>query len=827
MSLRDSEEECNELTSLSIDAPDTSTGVTTFVQEACTTVEVAGSTYVPSTLVHPSEDIQDLKRYFERPRLIHSAAIPTGTRASSFQWNASGATIFTSWFPNGFNRLMGVYGVRFSVVFSLQVAATPFHQGVLALGWQYAIASNSSNRYFRGNRAETITNLPHARLDLSADTMVTLKIPFMFHTEFMSLPESEQINAEYGSLALAEILHVVAVAGISAPTFKLYVHLEDMELFGAAPMTYSTIALQAGKKVHGKSPMEEEADSTKRPISTTLSNVSHIVKKFQGVPLLSSYATTAKWLLDATAGTAKAFGYSKPTIEEVPVKMTNYTTVCEHNVDAPSQAVVLSAYGSNRLKIDPVFSGTDVDEMSLKYVTSQYSQICIGSISTANTHGAAIYGTNVGPASMWFRTPLTAPYGNLPLPDTAGAAANSFMPSSVMFWSSMFRCWRGGFKYRFTFAKTKHHAGRVMVSYSPSFTATTNATVYATCPGPEISSSLLQPFGYSKVFDLKDSNVFEFEVPYTSPYPFTYWYDAIGGLVMSIMDPLQAPSVVASTIYFMVEVCAADDYELALPSGVRFPALPQGTIVTQSSKKLAGVESAQVSELTVGEKTNSVKQLIAIPTWNLGVMPATSYLTVSLFPWYYHRDPTTAIPAPAAAARYCAFSYGGNAATCYVYARGGTDYHAYAQNNSNTTFEFCLNSSDFGKGELSTSYEIGSGSSQVRTMFSQNYAHCRVPANQLVTRVPSNVYNLKSWNMNLGDGARSTSMFPSATGIRYHVAQALLACRNSNASGITVSLSRAAADDAMLGQYIGPPPCALPNSIPTAAFDSDWPPGPQ
>lgn len=824
VSMRDEEHTCEEIQGLSIHGQDETTGVTTFVQEACSTVEVTGKEYVPSSIISSSPELQDLKSYFSRPRLVASGTVATNSRSSFFSNNVTGSGLFTSSFPDGLKRLMGVYGVRFSLVYTLQVAATPFHQGLLAMGWQYAINSTSINRFARGTRSETITNLPHVRLDPSDQTMVTLKVPFMFILEFMPLTDLVYFSgAEYGCLSLASVLPVTAVAGISAPTWKLYLHLEDLEFFGAQPMVTSTITLQSGKKLHGKhSPMEEEADATKRPISTTLQGVSHIVKKFRGVPILSSYATTAGWLTDALAGTAKAFGYSKPTIEEVPTKMTNYSNVCEHNVDAPSQAIVLSAYASNRLKIDPEFSGTDVDEMSLKYTTSQYSQICIGSFTTSAAHATTVYGCNVGPASFWFRTPLTMPYGNLPLPDTAGSAANSFLPSSVMFWSSMFRLWRGGFKFRFTFAKTKHHAGRVMVSYAPNVvTSSGNANVYATTVGPEVSASLLQPFGYSKVFDLKDNNVFEFEVPYTSPSPFTYWYDAIGGLTMSIMDPLQAPSVVSSTIHFVVEVCAADDYELALPGGIRFPALPQGTILQQSGLKLSGAIGNTASELTVGEKTNSVKQLIAIPVYNFSTVGASTYSTVLLYPWFYHRDPINTVPAPAAAVRPCAFSYSGNAATCYVYARGGSDYHAYVNTATNVTIDAAYLSADFGVTQPATSYEVGSGSSQIRTFFTSPYAHVRVPANQIVARVPSEVYNRNAWNMNPGDTNRNTPMFPNATGIKFHAAQAFMGFRNANAGGINVIMSRAAADDAMLGQYIGPPPCALPAAIPTAAFDPD------
>jgi hypothetical protein len=829
VSIRDEEHECNLIDSMSINANDETTGVTSFVQEACTEMEVTGQKYVPSSIVTNSADLQDLKAYFSRPRLIASGTIATNSRTSFYQNNSTGSTIFTNSFPDGIKRLMGVYGVRFSLVYTLQVAATPFHQGLLGMGWQYAIASTSINRFARGSRPETITNLPHVRLDPSEQTMVTMKVPFLYILEFMPLYDNVFLSSvDYGVLSLATVLPVSSVAGISAPTYKVYVHLEDLEFFGASPMSTSAVVLQSGLKLKGeahkkkKSPVEEESDATKRPISTTLQGVRSVVSKFRGVPLVSSYATTATWLLDAVSGTAKAFGYSKPTIEEVPSKMTLFSSIAEHNTDAPSQAIVMSAFASNRLKIDPQFSGTDIDEMSLKYVTSQFSQICTGSFSTSAVHATHIYGCNVGPASFWFRAPLTMPFGNLPHPDASGSIANSILTSSVMYWSSMFRLWRGGFKFRFTFAKTKHHAGRVVVSYSPNTLYVPNGNVYATTAGPEVTSSLLQPFGYSKIFDLKDSNVFEFEVPYTAPAPFTYWYNSIGGLVMSVIDPLQAPSVVSASINFLVEVCAADDYELAVPCGVRLPALPQGSVRLQSGLQLSGAMGAEASELTVGEKLNSIKQLIAIPTYASSNLTGLTTSSISLYPWFYHRDPVATVPPPDAAVRTCAFSYGGNAAACYTYARGGTDYHAYSSRTSDVMFNVSYVPFDYGLTQGVNTLEAQSGSSQIRAVFTTPYAHVRVPANQIVCRVPSEAYNRNNWAMSFTDGNRNTPMVPNASGLQFHITQPMITMLNSGSSATTAYMSRAAADDAMLGQYIGPPPVALPAATATAPFDPDF-----
>jgi hypothetical protein len=101
VSIRDEEHECNLIDSMSINANDETTGVTSFVQEACTEMEVTGQKYVPSSIVTNSADLQDLKAYFSRPRLIASGTIATNSRTSFYQNNSTGSTIFTNSFPDG------------------------------------------------------------------------------------------------------------------------------------------------------------------------------------------------------------------------------------------------------------------------------------------------------------------------------------------------------------------------------------------------------------------------------------------------------------------------------------------------------------------------------------------------------------------------------------------------------------------------------------------------------------------------------------------------------------------------------------------------------
>jgi hypothetical protein len=53
-----------------------------------------------------------------------------------------------------------------------------------------------------------------------------------------------------------------------------------------------------------------------------------------------------------------------------------------------------------------------------------------------------------------------------------------------------------------------------MVSFNPNVAINSENSFLGTVEGPEVVGGLVQPYGYSKILDLKDANVFEFLVPY-------------------------------------------------------------------------------------------------------------------------------------------------------------------------------------------------------------------------------------------------------------------------------------------------------------------------
>lgn len=763
-------------------------------------------------------DIQNLTEYFSRPVAITSFDITTGPPGNQFTRNFLPQDIL-SVFPNYLNRLSGVYGIRFSTVFTLQIACTPFHQGVLAMGFQYGDIDITST-YARYNNYFAITNLPHVRLDLSTDTMVQLKVPFLYTFEYHNLGAIGD-DPPFGSLGVSNIATIPSVVGLAAPRAQVFVHLEDIEFFGASPLTSSLVALQAGRKL---SPITEEFDDESRPLSSTamaLSKVTKYVSKY--VPMLSSVGGPTSWALEKLAGGIRYFGFSKPTIIDPPARMQINDTVAEFNVDVPSNTFVVGPISKNTMRVSPFFAGADVDEMALPFVTSQYSQICNFDIKTTDPAGQLQYICPISPAALWFRKPPAVPFCNIFPRSVAPASTSAFFPSHLFYFGQMFKFWRGTLKYRFTFSKSKMHGGRIMVTYTPS-------DGYANEDGRiGVLGSVLvanygsfgpNPNGYSAIFNLRDGNVFEFEVPYISPVPYTNFLSHTGALAMHIVDPLQAPSVVSSTINVIVEVSGGSDFEFSDPKTAFYPPHIGGTVTTQAGRLLSEVPES-INELTVGEAMGSLKQLITIP--HISPLGLTTGNRFSFYvpPWFYQPRYSVLVPAPTATIPG-SFSFGGMIASCYAFVKGGTDVHLYSNQVGNTGgfWAAIRQNSLMALTQPTGQTPFQAPFSNNATLFSsRGNLHARLPAYQHILRYFSSVFNSvvstgNSWNIN-GIKVPNANVINSQP----HTVYRLTVASNVDT---TAFFSSAAADDAACGHYFGPPPLLLlSTNTPSTQYDFD------
>lgn len=833
---RDTTEVCGTINSLSVDGSTESAGVTTFVSEACEAVDVLGKHYRPNKGPVAQPALQDVKEFFSRPRLMWNGSLPA-TRSSVVVNTLDLAGMLSTVFSSGNVRLRGAYGMRFKTVFTLQVSATPFHQGVLCMSFQYSDTQYSTRSFIRSSLSESCTNLPHVRLDLSNSTMAQLHVPFLSTYEYLPLSDSNP----YGVFALNMLTPCPTVATMAAPTYKMYVHFEDIDLLGALPFETSLVTVQSGKSVK---PMNKEFEDDAYPFSSALSSMSRTLRYVsKGVPLISSIAGPPMWYLNKLAGAVRSFGYAIPANQEPPQRVLSLVAPLDQHVDVTSSSQIVGPTISNQLKVDPAFASTDVDEMALAYVLGQWSQVCYFSYDGTSPHGTALYGAMVSPSSLWWRAPTALPAGNFEGPVTTTVTSNAFLPSNLFFWGSMFRMWKGGFKFRFTFSKTQFHAGRVFASFIPANTVGdtyTDSAPVVTVPGT--ANFLCQPSGYSAVFDLKDSNIFEFDVPYTGHAHYTRFTDAIGHLSLMVMDPLIAPSTVASSIQVLVEVKAASDFELAIPRGPQYEPHVRGTVRQQSGKVVAVMEPA--CELTIGEAITSAKQLISIPhSVRLGTIKApigSSYTTtIGVPPWWYQPLKSVLVPA-ASSASFMAFSYASAIAPCYAFVRGSTDVSIIANSNGSVSLEAYTSRLDYST-DVVTSFTTGGTNVRQGTVSSVSHTagdsqlHVRFPAYQ--PNVRFNSYSMAGLTWDPSVKADQTGLgAPTFTDTQNKFgAPVVHGCIDLTAIPpytplatatqkflINLIMRRRAGDDAMLGHYMGPPPLWAPPGAVAGVYDVSY-----
>lgn len=699
----------------------------------------------------------------------------------------------------GSERVRGAFGFRATMVFTLQVVTTPFEQGVLVLSFQYYNGSD----YWRGREVASCTNIPHVRLDVSENTMVQLKVPFMSNNDFTLITSNEN----YGKLLLSTLAPVGPNDGAYSPRYNIYYHLEDLELFGVVPQDVIEWDPLLGRAIASASTnvdfqgggraVEKEFDDESRPYSSGLYSLSKTLSWIsKGIPYLSSFSAPASWFTEKLAGAVRSFGFARPQTVDPPMRTQNLMSIMENNVDVPATIEVLAPFASNHLAVTPAFGGTDVDEMSIAYVVSQYNQVYYGTIANTVATGTVVYVQSISPLGLFFKDDFSV--------ISPGAAL--VQPSNIMWLGTMFKYWRGGLRFRFTFVKSKMHAGRVLCSFIPSRTRFYDPYI------PDVDGVGVQTDGYMALFDLKDSNVFEFDVPYPSNLPYIRtscssadgnWVESTGTLSLTLVDEISAPAICQPYVSLVVEVCGMPDTQFACPVGPNFTPDLVSPVTFQSGAVATAYED-EICTLTMGEWITSLKQLIMIPkSTAFSGFTSTGTPISSLFdlpPWYY--QPTDADARET-------HSYGGVLSHGYTYVKGSTDHHIIGDSRGTSFFRAFPHDSS-----VSNLTDVQSTSSlpMLFSSVANTSLHFRMPSYQRSVRLFARGFDSihPAWSLVPG-GASFTSnfFFANTPDVSGGVATTVPRIGFFDIGGVTVNpgllIRRQAGDDAGMAHFIGPP----------------------
>lgn len=821
-------EECHTISGLEKDAHTEQYGEAVFANEAQVCGEAPGS----STYYNLKQDIDDdsLRKVLARPVFIG-----TGTFAASpglvTQFNLAGGPQIRGLFTAvQWDRLIGLHGIRFTLVVHCIVSKTAFHQGIVSLAFQYGIGQNTQNRlgYF-----PLTVHLPNVRMNLAEETEMILRIPFVYSDEYVRINTNLGTDLQqYGMLGLVNLTGCPIVAGQTTPRYNLYISMEDVEFVGAMPFATQTVVLQAGLSNNKKSntvvkdnqPRVHHGQASDEAVqegllSGSLDAVSGVLAGFKSFPTLAPVAGAADWYMRAASGAAKAFGFSKPQDETHPTRHVRTSYAGEGQTDMPTIAYNLAPFQGNKLAVDGTLGCTDEDQMSFDYIFSKYSYIYRGEFTTSQTTGDVIYGSLVTPSAFWYRDRglgAGTPTGNIALKASNTAVENAFLPSTLCYVSDNFRYWRGSLRYRISFASTKLHGGRVSFAFTPYRDSITPSTPYSnTITVPIAGASGPTLTGYTMVFDLQDSTSFEFDVPFI--YPAAYcpvMEGGIGTVSMTVVNPLTANVSVPSTVNFMVEVCALPGFELSCPvssmmSGV--PGFGTTAVTFQSGVPVSTDVVATASQQTQGETVRSVKNIMLMPDYVTTDVSNLSIVRWTLDPWFKSNAPALTIPMSTTTSALWFASRSGRMADMYAFVRGSSLYSITKEQTSRITavFSFEPNSSNATVASNGSFYN-----KSLNPLGSVAYPEV-LESGRAIIPVYSSVPRINTDNRLFDFGVARSTLNEQTWSSDVSLAIPVLTVRNTTGNSVRVLLGRAAADDAICSQFVGPPPVIVLNNLAT------------
>nr|QJZ28385.1 hypothetical protein 2 [Lactuca sativa dicistroviridae] len=665
---------CNEIASL--DAPSKEEVIAGVVHAGEADICSVGHAGTGSQFLAPESELQDLKHFFGRPTLLSRGNISSAP-GPLYNFPVSWSN-FALEIPLWTERLRGVRGIRADLVFTIEHNCNPFHQGLLVGAFQYG-----AGQFKRGDKPSMCTHLPHVRLNVADNTSATLTVPYLNELEYWGSSDSETTHVN-GTFFLTQVLGTPSLAGSSQPVYKVYVHLENIEVFGRVPLANAGFVVpQSGvaRPIPGRSNAEKELKDNGM-FSGVLATAATLPKAIgTAFPSLRPFMGPAAWFLNASAKAASAFGFSKPTQTNAPKHVVRYINFDEMHCDVPAIASVVGGFQSNSVAVSEAAGGTDLDEMAFDTILTRYSQIFRGSIATTDSHGATEYASHVCIPHFWFRAPTgvvppNAP-GNISMP-ASSTSATAIYPSNLLYFGQQFRYWHGGLKFRVSFAKSKFHTGRVLFTFIPNYRQIFNTQLYSAAsaeggPVPGLFNADLQPSQYSMLFDFKSGNEFEFEIPYIAPVSHLGINDSMGFVSMQIMDPLVNNGESSSVISFIVEVAAMPGFYFAGLAGPNIPAWCDDIDPTVQFQSGVGGQTLDASQHSVGEKFTSLKQLAMCALTrrfdqaNASIVNGTVPNWVCLPGWG-----STGAPLAANAVRNFPYSRSGLVAQCYAYAIGST-----------------------------------------------------------------------------------------------------------------------------------------------------------
>lgn len=538
-----------------------------YVDEACVKVFARDRSITEHNPTLKMEPL--IAPWLERPVQILSGSLPASTGQVTF-WNVTAQELQTR--EPWASKLQNYAGIRFDLVFTVNIAATPFHSGIGRVGWApffraYEIFSQS---FPRVQSRQGVYQLPGYTYNLSDVTQICFRVPWMNNIPYMGLEENANGRySEPGTFILWNLTDVTPPAGTVAPTYNVFVHLENVSVIGPRASAWSTVQPQMGV-------IEDLRGS--RAISRVLAAAGTAATTMGNIPILPSFVGQAGWLLSRASQAAAAFGFSKPFVN-TPLTRTLYQRgAFQTNATGEDPAANVSILHDSSVPVLPV-GGTDIDEQSVAYI-AKFPGLINDFTVDSQAAGTLIYACALCPQAMFFQTNRL----NLPVKEFDAlmsiAPFPAIHPSPVFGVSSIASYWSGSFDFTFHLSKTKFHTGRLAFVFIPGVQDAIFNSVRGTggYQFPAYASTYMME---RTIVDIRQSTCVKVHTPWVSIHPMQAQQSPYGYLCVYIVDPVRSPATVTPGVRVLVDV-TSPDLVLSGITGTTFaPTLNLNNVVAQ------------------------------------------------------------------------------------------------------------------------------------------------------------------------------------------------------------------------------------------------------
>lgn len=534
------------------------------------------------------ETPSDIKQFLEKELIFPVVAWSTAATRSSNIYTVSPSTLMTAR-ANYIDKLQGINMMKFKAEVCVKINAYPFQAGRLILHFLPNVANHSSGWLATRNiNLTTKTQHPHVEID-SQDSCKSLIVPYVAPTNYWEIFTDQY---DMGTFYL-DVLSPLTVGASGSTTADITVSLiiRDVEL--AAPFVPNSESSTMGKE---------------GSITAGLKVARKVVNGLSAIPVISNYAGPVQWVLDRAIGVASVFGFSKPMIDGEPTVMQANPWRYYATSDGADCSYPIGHLRNNRLAVATDVSVRNEDEMSLRWLFSQYAYVAQYSWSTGST---SVFQQYIGPSTC-----INA-QDNTYVSGTKTCTFNSGPP----FWylSQYFQLWRGSIKVKLKIIKTQYHTGRLLIIWTPCY----------------LQSGLSVPvdstFSLRHLVDIRETSEVELVLPFLVPQNYLQCNTTTsivpnctsGLLMVQVQNQLRAPETCAQAVQVLVYYAGGDDFELGAATyggnNTLYPMMignmDRGAAGSVTVSDVIGNEkvpkySLKYAAMSLGEEITSVKSIL-------------------------------------------------------------------------------------------------------------------------------------------------------------------------------------------------------------------------